>query len=161
MPVTQTVAEKILREIVTRLEAYNADGKQFSVYRETMHPDRMTPTDYQVIVKAISNTRLAEMDRIGNPPAIAYQLAVGLYGQLGISEADTEAIEGHAMEIAGRMVRAIVGPNDADWYTMGGNAINTTIGDVLVNGAEAAATGQVNLLVTYRVREPDPFTASA
>lgn len=161
MPVTQTVAEKILREIVTRLEAYNADGKQFSVYREVMHPDRMTPTEYQVVVKSLSNARLPEMDRIGNPPAIAYQLSVGLYGQLGISEQDFDAIEGHAMEIAGRIVRAIVGTNNSDWYTMGGNAINTTIGDVLVNGAEAAATGQVNLLVTYRVREPDPFTASA
>ena len=159
MPVTQTVSERILREIVDRLEAYSEGGKSFTVYRELTDPERMTPTNYQVVVKMLSNSRVPDMDRIGNPPVIAYMMTVGLFGQLAISESDTDPIEGHGLEIAGRIVKAIV--NASDWYKMGGDAINSSIGDVAVNGSESYQTGQVTLSVLYRVPETDPFTASA
>ena len=159
MPVTQTVSEKILREIVDRLEAYSESGKSFTVYRELTDPERMTPTNYQVVVKMLGNTRMPEMDRIGNPPVLAYQMTVGLFGQLAISESDTDPIEGHGLEIAGRIVKTIV--NAGDWYKMAGDAINSTIGDITVNGSESYQVGQVTLNVLYRVSESDPFTASA
>lgn len=159
MPVTQTVSERILREIVDRLEGYSVSGKEFTVYRELTDPERMTPTNYQVVVKTLGNTRQPALDRIGNPPAIAYDLQVGLYGQVDISEDDTDPAEGHCTEIAGRIVSAIV--NASDWYKFGGDAINATIGDVQTNTSGGYQTGQVILLVTYRVREGDPFTASA
>jgi hypothetical protein len=158
MPVVATVAEKILREIVSRLELYDDAGIVFDVYREVTDPDRMTPTDYQVVVKMLSNTRTPELDRIGNPPVLAYTMTVGLFGQLAISESDLEAIEGHGFEIAGRMVKAVV--TNASWYTMGSNAINSAIGDVVVNGSETYQSGQVSIVIVYRVRETDPFTAS-
>lgn len=158
MPVVATVAERIIREIVERLELYDDAGVVFDVYREVTDPDRMTPKKYQVVVKMISNTRSPELDRIGNPPVLAYTMTVGLFGQLAISESDTEAMEGHGFEIAGRMIKAVV--TGASWYTFDANAINATIGDVVVNGSETYQSGQVNLIIAYRVSETDPFTAS-
>lgn len=158
MPVVATVAERIIREIVERLELYDDAGVVFDVYREVTDPDRMTPKKYQVVVKMLGNTRTPELDRIGNPPVLAYTMTVGLFGQLAISEADLEAMEGHGFEIAGRMVKAIV--TNASWYTMDSNAINSVIGDVVVNGSDTYQSGQVSLVIAYRVRETDPFTAS-
>ena len=159
MPVTQTVAEKILREFVVRLEAYSSGGVAFTVYREVMDPDRMTPTDYQVVIRMSSNARQPALDRIGNPPAIAYDMMVTCYGQVMVSESDSEAVEGHGLEIAGRIVDAIV--NGADWYKFGGDAINCQIGDMNVTGSTGYRGGEVSFLVTYRVQEGSPFTASA
>jgi hypothetical protein len=153
MPVTATVSELILREVVTRLEA----NEDLTVYREVMGPDKMTPTNYQVVVKTLSNARQPSLDRIGNPPVIAYDLTIGLYGQLGVSEADCEAIEGHQYEIAGLIVQAIT--TGASWWTFGNNSINCQIGDVQGLGPEYS--GQVTIVVTYRVPENDPFTVAA
>jgi hypothetical protein len=157
MPVTLTVSETIVREVVDRLEDYDDNGVVFTVYREVTHPERMTPTNYQVVVKALENARLPTMDRIGVPPVLAYQLTIGCYGQVMVSEDDTEAVEGHAYEIAGRIVTAIT--STVDWYTMGGVAINSVVSDVTVTGTDAYYTGGVQFTVTYRVDESDPFQA--
>jgi hypothetical protein len=152
MPVTPTIAELILREIVTRLEV----NEDFTVYREVMAPEKMTPTNYQLVVKTISHTRQPALDRIGNPPVIAYDLTVGIFGQLGVSESDCEAIEGHQYEISGRIVQSIT--TGASWWTFGSRSLNCTIGDVQLLGP--TYSGQVTLNITYRVPENDPFTVA-
>ena len=159
MPITATVSELIVREIVDRLELYEESGDTiFTVYRDVADPDKTTPTNYQVIVRS-SAARAPTMDRIGNPNVIAYQLTVECMGQAVIAESDTEATEGHAMEIAAKIVKAVA--TGASWYTMDGNAINSTVGDVtVVSNGNAISTGRVQFLVTYRHPENDPFTVA-
>jgi hypothetical protein len=43
---------------------------------------------------------------------------------------------------------------------MDGNAINTIVGDVSIEGSNAAFVGRVSFVVTYRHPETDPFTAA-
>lgn len=157
MPVTPTVNEKILREIVDRLEAYIP--KKLAVYREVNDVPKMTPTDYQVVVKMTSNTRLPSIDRIANPPVIGYEMLVTCYGQIVVSETDPEPLEGHATELTAHIVKAIV--TDAGWYTMDGNAINSSVENIAVNGSTGYRSGEVAFRVLYRVHETDPFTAAA
>ena len=158
MPITATVTELIVREIVDRLQAYAEDGQLVfaKVYREITAAHKTTPTDYQVIVRAMNPVRVPALDRLGNPNAVAYQLTVDCYGQVVISENNTEAAEGHATQIASQIVKAVT--TGASWYTMDGNAINSSVGDVTVSGTEAIYTGLVQFQVTYRVAENDPFT---
>jgi hypothetical protein len=159
MPIIATVSELIVREIVDRLESYEESNDTiFTVYREISPPDKTTPTDYQVVVRATSPTRLQTLDRIGNPNVIAYQLTVECLGQVVVTETDTEATEGHAAEIAAKIVKAVT--TGASWYTMDGNAINTVVGDVSIEGSNAAFIGRVSFVVTYRHPETDPFTAA-
>jgi hypothetical protein len=159
MPIDATVSELIVREIVDRLESYEEDGDTiFTVYRDVADPDKTTPKNYQVVVRSAA-TRLPTMDRIGNPNVTAYQLNVECIGQVVIPESDTEATDGHAMEIAGKIVKAVA--NSAAWYTMDGNAINSTVGDVgVVGNGNAMSTGRVQFVVTYRHPENDPFTVA-
>lgn len=161
MPLTATVSELIVREIVDRLEAYEENGDTiFTVYREVTDPDKTTPTNYQVVVRASSPARLPTLDRIGNPNVIAYQLAVDCFGQAVIVESDAEASEGHAAEIAAKIVKAVVTPA-ASWYTMDGNAINSVVGDISIEiNGKAIAVGRTQFVVTYRHPENDPFTAA-
>lgn len=162
MPISVTVSEAIIREIVDRLEAYEENGDTvFTVYRELTDPDKTTPTNYQVVVRASSPTRLPSLDRLANPNVIAYQLTVDCYGQAVVAESDTEPSEGHATEIAGKIVKAVVTPV-ASWYTMDSNAINSVVGNVAVElNGNAVAVGKVSFVVTYRHAENDPFTAAA
>jgi hypothetical protein len=156
MPIVPTVNEKILREIVDRLEAYVP--KKLEVYREVNDVEKMTPTDYQVVVKMLSNARVPTLDRIGNPPIIAYEMVVACYGQVVISETDPEPIEGHATELVGHIVKAIT--TGTSWYTFDGNAINSVVDEISVLGSTGYRSGQVSFRVMYRVPENDPFTAA-
>lgn len=156
MPVTTTVSERILREFVNRLEAYQ--GVNFTVYREMNDVEKMTPTDYQVVVKTSANTRQPTLDRIGNPPVIAYDIIVTCYGQLLISETDADPIEAHGYEVAAHIVKAIT--TGASWYTFDGNAINASVQDIVTTGSTGYRSGEVAFRVTYRFNENDPFTAA-
>lgn len=162
MQITVTVAEAIVREVVDRLEAYQESQTDvFTVYRDLTDPDKTTPTNYQVVVRASSPTRLPALDRLANPNVIAYQMTVDCYGQAVVTESDTEAMEGHASQIAAKIVKAVVTPA-ASWYTMDGKAINSVVGDVVIeSNGNAVAVGRVSFVVTYRHAENDPFTAAA
>jgi hypothetical protein len=108
--------------------------------------------------------RTPDLDRPANPPALAYTVTFELKCVCRDSqqtESDKPLAE-NPNDMAAVVVTAITAIGST-WYTMGGNAIDSEIGNLTpFDSAEGEFNGMtVPLEVTYRVSENNPFHVRA
>ena len=154
-----TVAESIAGVVVARLEAITeANGYDFDVSQVVRFDRHGTQPTYKHLSIAIeeSKTRNPALDAPGNPPAQAWVTTFSL--QLicrDSGEPQGKAINDDMMQAAA--VKALSNEEAADWYTMGGYALDSEFGEpVPFTQTDGEVTGSVlPLLVTFRVSEYD------
>ena len=165
MPNTESVIERIAIEIVERLERIRVEnGYAFNV-TEVIRNDRLgsvsAPRNHTIYVVQGDSLRSPEVDKPGNPPAIAYETSFDF--KCFVKESDSLRTETASTvnEMAAAVRKAIVTPetSPSTWYTMGGEAILCNWGDnspfPAQDGSNAGVV--VSLLVLHRESETDPY----
>jgi len=162
-PINQT----IINTVITRLgNITTANGYEFNVGtvgisdRDT---DGWTPSYRGILVEQQEDTENEEMSCPGNPPRLAREMILNLYGfvkcldrdeaQAGIDSQDTTE-----NQMAAAIQKAIANADAATWHTFGSNAIDaafTSFEHVNEAGWDAVV---VQLTVYYRVNETNPYS---
>lgn len=162
------VAEKIAAELVTRLEAITtANGYEFdaeSVTRPRRIDRNFTPRNYSIVVDQVGESEQEGMSYPGNPPAIAYELVLNVYGFVRESDSATTSPSITENQMVAAIKKAVA--KNSSWHTFGGNAFDASFGPVEIfeEGDSLPFTvtdhngAVVPVLVYYRVSELDPYT---
>lgn len=149
----QSIPDKILDVIATRVETVEPTY--------TKRPPRggIRPYDRSVTITHSQIVPNAELSCPGNPPLLAFDLPVMIHCLMNPSETASDPIDKLLDDYAFEVYRAIASPA-ASWHTMGGNAINSVLGEFgMVDTGDDTIRGiGFMLTVTFRVEETDPFT---
>lgn len=166
---TESVIERIAVEIVRRLERIKIEnGYSFNiakVIRNDRQGTAAAPRNHTVYVVQGDSARQPELDKPGNPPAIAYETTFDFKCFVRESDALRTETDSTVNEVVAAVRKAICTPETSPttWYTMGGEAILCNWGDNSPfdpgDGSNAGAT--VSLLVLYRESETDPYESRA
>jgi hypothetical protein len=158
-----TVAESIAQVVVSRLEAITeANGFAFDVsqvVRVDRHGTQPTYRHLSIVIDE-SKARNEGLDVPGEPPGIGWAttFSLNLICRDSVSNTQGKAINDDLMQAA--VVKAITNQGAADWYSLGGYAIDAAFGDPVPRTEESGEiTGSVfPLLVTFRTSEYDMET---
>lgn len=158
------VHEQIILKVKQRLQTIDEDaGFETSVSGTVVRPMRIWTghlQDYQIIVTQGTLARNEDLSHPGNPPAVAWDLPLTIYGELRPSEDNTTAIDTLINEFASDAIRAICTPVNA-WHNWDGLAINTIVETVENFNAEETAGFKMELSVSFRTDENNPYTMRA
>lgn len=151
---TEPVVEQIMANVRTRMAA------AFDTAVRSTKVATWQPKDLVVVVSQGDVTPNPELSYPANPPVIAYDLPVTVAGVVKPSDSETTAID----TFKNRMGAAIIAAaTDATlWHQWGGLAINTVHGPVenYTDETGGFSGAMVQFVITYRVPENDPYTAS-
>lgn len=157
------IPELITQEIVGRLQLITtANGYNFdvaAVERPNRDGSNLSYKHRSVQVVQGEAERVPDLDCPGNPPAIAYRVAIQLQCVCRDEKDEIDAFVTATNDVAAAVVKAVT--NDGTtWYTMNGNAIDADIGNIT---QFSLSEGEVNgvvvpVSVLYRVAENDPYT---
>jgi len=158
------VSEQIALKVQQRLQNITvANGYEVTVTGTVIRPPRIwegSPKDYQVVIAQGEMTRNDDLSYPANPPVVAYDLPFTIVGELRPSEHDTTPIETLCNTFAADAIKAICSPQ-ASWHNWDGLAIDTTIASVVNTNSEEAAAFKLEMTVTFRTPENDPYTVRA
>ena len=161
-----TVIERIAIEIIARLQTITiANGYPFDV-TDVVRPDRLgtgfTPDNYLMLVTQKDSSYNSELSHEGNPPAIAFDTTFEIACMVRESDKDENAIATTTNAVIAAAMKAIVnGASDPGlWYQMAGNAIICNWGSISPFSQSEGnhAGGTLDLIVTHRQSENDPYT---
>lgn len=162
MPVTaaKPVVEKIAEVVISRLQLLVANWSELFFVAEAFRPTvRNNPEtkDRQLVLKQLDDVRVPELDCPGNPPAEARSIVFGIHCRINPSESDTTSGDEFCNSFTSIVRRAIC-QDDQNWHTMDGLAIDASFGSYTPIGEDGGVDGVgIELAVTYRVSERDPF----
>lgn len=155
------VKEQITQAVVAALEAictangYATDGVEVCRPRRT--GERFVPRDKGVMVLQDAETRAADEDLIGNPPAIGWRLAISCDVVARVSERETRPMDQVLNMLEADVRKALM----AD-PRFAGLAVRSELGNTEYPGPEEGVEGlTVWLEVMYRVAENDPYVNRA
>lgn len=155
------ISEQIALKVKQRLQLIDeGSGYETSVEGTVVRAPRIWEgnlKDYQIIVSQGPLSYNEELSHPGNPPAAAWDLPFVIVGELRPSEDDTTALDTLANEFSSDIFRSICTPQ-ASWHNWDGLAINTQFGSVEIINADEMAAVRVEITVTYRVDEINPYT---
>lgn len=158
------IAEQIARKVKLRLQNITvANGYEVTVFGDVVRPPRIwegSPTNYQIVMAQGPQARNDELSYPANPPVTAYDLPFTIVGELRPSEEDTTPIETLCNTFASDAIKALCTPT-ASWHNWDGLAIDSTITSVENTNGEEAAAFKLEMTVTFRTPENDPYTARA
>jgi hypothetical protein len=154
------VAEQIAHKLAQRLQTIDEDdGFETTVNGTVVRPAKIWTgnlKDYQIIIAQGTALLNAALSRPGNPPASAWDQTFTIFGELRPSEDDSTPFDALCSEFAADIIRAVTTPV-ASWYNWDGLAINSTItGIERINGEEVSGVA-VELMVTFRTDENNPY----
>lgn len=158
------VSERIAAVVATRLGLISTgagyETTTSGVERPTVKGG-FSPDDYQIVLTQGDITPDPELSHPGNPPATAWVMPIIIAGILRPSESDTTASDTLKNQFWADVVKAVT--NATPWHTFGGLAINAAFGAVQNYQADDGSSSgfKVELLVTYRTDENDPYTVRA
>jgi len=162
-----SVAEKIATTLKTRLGLISTGSGYETTVSSVIRPTRLGgfhPDDYQIILNQGDIVKNDELSHPGNPPAQAWNYPFEIIGILRPSETSTLAIDKFKNTFWADIVKAITTSADSTpWHTFGSQAINSTIGQVTDYRTDDGGEGgfQVDLLVTFRTDETNPYNVRA
>lgn len=169
MTMPATIPDQIVDELVARLERITEENDYPFDVAAVEQPNRtgltltQKPRSFGVLTG--DSQRVEELDRPGNPPAIAYRLDVDIIAFGSHGDASTDPATQDARRMLGLAQKAITTPAVAPhrWYTFGELAIDSDFGDVETIPSPQAQLSVARLTVSilYRVDESDPFTSRA
>lgn len=167
MTETRPVSERIVKEVVERLQLLTAGYSDYfvapHVKRELFH-DTETPKNFGIIVTQGNVERLPESDCPGNPPALAYALPVNIRCRIMPSERDTTPVDEYINVIAAEVQRVVCDETDLDfsWHTFEDLAFNAMWQSHELVTSDGGFDGVlIPLQVMYRVSENNPFEVRA
>lgn len=151
------VITRILDTVKARLVATYSEAGQVIIVREGRPVDVRTAT---IVVQQMAIIPQPSLNRMGNPPAVGYAVPIHVNKFIQIDAANSETEEAYCERCnlaASEIVELITIPPAVHWHTMGGNAINTTIGPMKYLPTDAGIKPGIviPLLVTFRVSEND------
>lgn len=159
-----SVVEQIALKVKQRLQnVSSSNGYETTIAGNVVRPTRLwegSPLNYQVIIAQGPMVRNEDLSYPANPPVVAYDLPFTIVGELRPSETDNTPIETLCNEFSADVHKAICTPV-ADWHNWDGLAINTVIETVENTNSEEAAAFKLEMTVTFRVAENNPFEARA
>lgn len=157
MPVA--VCESIALELKSRLDAMIGDDAYTTEISEVQRPKRFadfTPRNNQIVLTQGASDRVPELDRPGNPPAIAIRQTFNIHCHIMQDERGHETIDELLNAFHADVVKAIAS-GSSTWHTFDGNAIDATWGSLQFVAADGGIDGvTIPLAITYRVSEDDP-----
>lgn len=164
------VIENIALEIVRRLERITVlNGYSFDVVK-VVRADRLavdwSPEDTLIIVKQGDSTMNQDLSHPGNPPAIAFDTEFEIECFVRSSEhSDPVSYNSVQTERGAQIIKAITteATDTGQWYTFGGNAVLSSIGDVrnfgVSDGNHNGVTVVINVM--HRQSENNPYQVRA
>jgi hypothetical protein len=154
-----SIQEQILLKIKQRLQLIDEDdGYETTVNGTVIRPARFwteSPLDYQIIVVSSSLTENALLSCPGNPPAVAWDMPVTVTGLVRPSEDDTTPIDTLQNEFQTDIIKALT--DAVSWHNWDTLGIDTKITSVEKFVTDEVSGVRVNLTVTFRVSEDNPF----
>lgn len=161
-PIAEAIAVLVKQRlgVITTDDGYEVDVP--SVER----PKRLStfaPRDFQLVVTQGPITPNPALMRPGNPPAIAWVAPFAIEGTLRDSETSTTAVDTWRNRFLADVMRAVTEDDTPNWWTWGGNAIDTTFGTVTnIDDEDGSHNGfQLIMQVTFRTDEGNPYNVRA
>lgn len=159
------IPELIALELKDRLEQITTDnGYSFdveSVVRLTRKGEEFTPKHLRMVIVQAETEKNPELSYPGNPPTVARDVTYHIRAFVRASDSIVTPKDTTQNDVAAAIEKAIAS-DGIDWYTMDGNAVNSEIGGIEPFEMESGDHAGVSLpvVVTYRVRENDPYTVA-
>lgn len=149
------IIELIADELVTRL------GNTTNVV-EVVRPKKRepyTPKNWQIVVIQETAEDLPDLNHPGNPPATAWMQTFKCCLHVVPSESDTTAVDQLINTFVSDAIVAISTSGDSNpWHTFGGYAIDAVVNPPEPINDEDSEGAILNVDVTYRTSENDPYT---
>lgn len=159
------VPELIAQELISRLEAITTgNGYAFtvpSVDRVNRDANDWKPKNNSIVVVQGDDERDPESDRPGNPPAEAHRLTFEIKGIVRQADRATTADQSKENEMTATIKEAV--SSVSQWHTFDGNSWNAEWGTTsrITSDTGSYAGVSLELIVSYRVSETDPYTVRA
>jgi hypothetical protein len=156
------VVEEIALDIKARLDEMLHAVDYESSITQIVRPTRLgdfASLSGTVLLTQSNPIRVPDLDYPGIPPALAYRQTFNLRYLLMPDENSTEPIDTTLNQAYADMVRGIT-QSDPNWYSFGGNAIDSEFQPLEYTAADGGPDGfNLPILVTYRTSEYDPTEA--
>ncbi len=162
MPLTEAgpIVEQISASLLTRLRVMETGVWPMTPVSQVVRPKRNSdyrPQNMQIVLTEDDPEPNPELNRPGNPPAIAWDLKFNIRCHITPSEKDPRPLMQQVNRFAADVIRAVC-QGSAHWHSFGGLAVNAKWAQPERIEADGGITGvNVPLIVTYRVAENDPY----
>jgi hypothetical protein len=157
------IPETIAQEVVARLQQITtANGYNFnvsSVDRPPKNAKQWRPRHYGIVVDQKQATENEELSHPGNPPAMAFDLDFEITGFVLLSDEATASSDPQSSDMEAAIKKAIA--EDLHWYNWDGNAVNSQWGESQFIEEPDYAGVIVQLTISYRVSETNPYAVRA
>lgn len=162
MPIASAgpVVERIAVELLNRLRQLEAGYADASAVVEVIRPTRLgnyTPKHLQIVLTQDSPEQADELNRPGNPPAVAWEQRFNIRCHVMPSELDPVSIDEYINSTAADIVR-VVTASGVGWHTFNDLAIDARFDALEMMEADGGIDGfNLPLRVLYRTSELTPY----
>ena len=166
LPILQNIANVLLArlKLITIANGYQFEADDVSMVSRDLND--WQPGPRKILIDQKEETEVEELSYPGNPPAIAWNVTFEIWGfassldypagEIGIgADSTTEN------QMIAAIKKAVVAGDSTGWMNFGGDAINAHFTSSRPNDSQGHNGVLVSLDVLYRIRETDPYTASA
>lgn len=162
MPLTEAgpIVEQITDVIFRRLRVMETAVWPMTPVTEVLRPKRNSDyvvKDRQIVLTESDPEPVPELNRPGNPPAIAWSITLNIRCHVLPSEKDPRPLMKIVNTMSADVIRAVCQAGTT-WHDVGGLAINCqwmTPEKITSDGGVGGVN--VPLAITYRVAENDPY----
>ena len=166
LPILQNIANVLLARLknITVANGYEFTAADVSMVSRDMND--WQPGPRKILVDQKEEVEVEELSYPGNPPAIAWNVQFEIWGfassldypagEIGIGADKTTE-----NQMIAAIKKAVVNSDAASWMDFGSNAINARFTSSRPNDSQGHDGVLVSLDILYRIRETDPYTASA
>lgn len=156
------VLETIARAIKTRIEGVTTTAGYNYTIGEVVRPNRngenIQPRDLLCILRQMDPEPPTYL--MGNPPRVEWRQPFAITIFAIQSDRSENAAEAYINTVMSDVMKAITTP--ASWWTWSSNAVNSEWGAITFGDPiEGLDSVLVELIVTYRTKETDPYTVAA
>lgn len=154
------ILEQVALKLYTRLGLITTANGYETTASGIVRPTKLFSgrlKDYQIIISQGTVELNDDLSRPGNPPAVAWDIPFSIFGELRPSDTSTKAIESLCNEFGADIIKAICTPA-ASWHNWDGLAIDSQFTSVDIANSEEFVGVKVELTVTIRTAESNPYT---